>query len=153
MREGDYIMSISSRFSVGVHILSLIDMNKEGINSSEYLAGSVNTNPALIRKIIGMLKKAGLVEVHPGIAGAKLAKELSDITLLDVYKAVNVVKDNELFSIHENPNPQCVVGRNIQEAINPILSTAQLALEKVLENITMEDIVKDIVEQENKGSN
>ncbi|WP_458411893.1 Rrf2 family transcriptional regulator [Schinkia sp. CFF1] len=146
-------MSISSRFSVGVHILSLIDMNKEGINSSEYLAGSVNTNPALIRKIIGMLKKAGLVEVHPGIAGAKLAKELSDITLLDVYKAVNVVKDNELFSIHENPNPQCVVGRNIQEAINPILSSAQLALEKVLENITMEDIVKDIVEQENKGSN
>lgn len=153
MQEGDSIMSISSRFSVGVHILSLIDMNKEGVNSSEYLAGSVNTNPALIRKIIGMLKKAGLVEVHPGIAGAKLAKELSDITLLDVYKAVNVVKDNELFSIHENPNPQCVVGRNIQEAINPILSSAQLALEKVLENITMEDIVKDIVEQENKGSN
>lgn len=51
-------MSISSRFAVGIHILSLIEFNKDGISSSEYLAESVNTNPALIRKIIGMLKKA-----------------------------------------------------------------------------------------------
>lgn len=143
-------MSISSRFAVGIHILSLIEFNKDGVSSSVYLAESVNTNPALIRKIIGMLKKAGLVEVHPGIAGTKLAKKLSDITLLDVYKAVNVVQGNELFSVHENPNPKCVVGRNIQDTINPILSTAQLALEKVLENIAIEDIVKDIVKKENK---
>jgi DNA-binding IscR family transcriptional regulator len=141
-------MSISSRFAVGVHILSLIEMNKDGVSSSEFLAGSVNTNPALIRKIIGMLKKAGLVEVHPGIAGTKLARELSDITLLDVYKAVDVVQDNELFSVHENPNPQCPVGRNIQDTIIPILSTAQIALEKVLGNVTIEDIVKGIQEKE-----
>jgi DNA-binding IscR family transcriptional regulator len=141
-------MSISSRFAVGVHILSLIEMNKDGVSSSEFLAGSVNTNPALIRKIIGMLKKAGLVEVHPGIAGTKLAREFSDITLLDVYKAVDVVQDNELFSVHENPNPQCPVGRNIQETIIPILATAQIALEKVLGNVTIEDIVKGIQEKE-----
>ena len=141
-------MSISSRFSVGIHILTLIEFNKDGISSSEFLAESVNTNPALIRKITGMLKKAGLVEVHPGIAGAKLSKDLADITLLDVYKAVEVVKEDELFSVHEHPNPKCVVGRNIQDAILPILSTAQLALEKVLENVTIEDIVKDIAEKE-----
>ena len=141
-------MSISSRFAVGIHILSLIEMNKDGVSSSEFLAESVNTNPVLIRKIIGMLKKAELVEVHPGIAGTKLAKKLSDITLLDVYKAVNVVQDNELFSVHENPNLKCVVGRNIQDTIIPILSTAQSALEKVLENITIENVVKDIAEKE-----
>jgi Rrf2 family protein len=142
-------MSISSRFAVGIHILTLIEFNKDGVSSSEFLAESVNTNPALIRKIIGMLKKHGLVEVHPGIAGTKLAKKLSDITLLDVYKAVNVVQDNELFKVQENPNPKCVVGRNIQEAIIPVLSTAQLAMEKVLGNVTIEDIVKDIVDKEN----
>ncbi|PAK98988.1 Rrf2 family transcriptional regulator, partial [Peribacillus simplex] len=91
-------MSISSRFTVGVHILALIELNKEGISSSEFLAGSVNTNPTLIRKIMGMLKKAGLIEVQPGIAGAKLAKEHSYITLLNVYKAVDVVQEKELFS-------------------------------------------------------
>lgn len=141
-------MSISSRFAVGVHILTLIDFNKDGVSSSEYLAGSVNTNPALIRKITGMLKKAGLVEVHPGIAGAKLARELSDITLLDVYKAVDVVPDNELFSVHENPNPACPVGRNIQNTIGPLFSVAQTALEKALGNVTIEDVVKDIIEKE-----
>ncbi|MGG1572534.1 Rrf2 family transcriptional regulator [Fictibacillus sp. NRS-1165] len=145
-------MSISSRFAVGVHILTLIEFNKDGVSSSEYLAESVNTNPALIRKITGMLKKAGLVEVHPGIAGARVARKLSEITLLDVYKAVDVVQENELFSVHGNPNPKCPVGRNIQDTIIPVLSTAQLALEKVLGNVTIEDIVKGIVEKENISS-
>ncbi|MFC3884826.1 Rrf2 family transcriptional regulator [Bacillus songklensis] len=145
-------MSISSRFAVGIHILALIEINKEGISSSEFLAGSVNTNPAVIRKIMGMLKKAGLVEVHPGIAGAKLAKDLSEITLLDVYKAVNVVQEKELFSVHEEPNPACPVGRNIQETIGPLFTAAQLALEKTLGNVTLEEVVKDIVDKEKLNS-
>ncbi|AZV44873.1 Rrf2 family transcriptional regulator [Peribacillus asahii] len=142
-------MSISSRFAVGIHILTLIESNKEGVTSSEFLASSVNTNPAVIRKLMGMLKKAGLIEVHPGIAGAKLAKELSDITMFDVYKAVNVVKEKELFSIHENPNPDCPVGRNIQNTIEQLFTAAQFAMEKVLRNVTLEDVVKDIATNEN----
>ena len=141
-------MSISTRFSVGIHILSLLEINKEGVNTSEFIAKSVNTNPALIRKITGMLRNAGLVNVRPGIAGATLAKELSDITLLDIYQAVNVVQDKELFGIHDNPNPACPVGRNIQDAIEPIFSIAELALEKALGVVTIEDIVKDILEKE-----
>ncbi|MFB6800794.1 Rrf2 family transcriptional regulator [Peribacillus butanolivorans] len=141
-------MSISTRFSVGIHILSLLEINKEGVNTSEFIAKSVNTNPALIRKITGMLRNAGLVNVRPGIAGATLAKKLSDITLLDVYQAVNVVQDKELFGIHDNPNPACPVGRNIQDAIEPIFSIAELALEKALGVVTIEDIVKDILEKE-----
>ncbi|WP_160726038.1 Rrf2 family transcriptional regulator [Bacillus sp. USDA818B3_A] len=145
-------MSISSRFAVGIHILALIEINKGEVSSSEFLAGSVNTNPAVIRKIMGMLKKAELIKVRPGIAGAELAKDLSDITLLDVYKAVNVVQENELFSIHENPNPDCPVGRNIQCAIEPLLTIAQTALEKALGNVTIEDVVKDIIEKESNNN-
>jgi DNA-binding IscR family transcriptional regulator len=141
-------MSISSRFAVGVHILSLIEVNKREVNSSEFIARSVNTNPAVIRKIMGMLKNAGLIKVRPGIAGTELARELSDITLFDVYKAVNVVQENELFSVHENPNPDCPVGKHIQETIITLFSIAQLALEKALENVTIEDVVKDIKNKE-----
>jgi Rrf2 family protein len=141
-------MSISSRFTVGVHILALINLNKDGVSSSEFLAGSVNTNPTLIRKIMGMLKKAGLIQVQPGIAGAKLAKDPSHITLLDVYRAVDVVQEKELFSVHENPHPDCPVGRNIQDSITPVLSAAQLAMEKVLGNVTIKDIVQDIAGKE-----
>lgn len=142
-------MSISSRFAVGIHILTLIEFNKEGVTSSEFLASSVNTNPAVIRKLMGMLKKAGLIEVNPGIAGARLKKGLSEITLFDVYKAVNVVKENELFSIHESPHPDCPVGRNIQTIIEPIFSAAQLAMEKVLVNVTLEDVLSEIDTKEN----
>ena len=144
-------MSISSRFAVGIHILVLIAINKSGVSTSGFIAGSVNTNPAVIRKITGMLKNAGLVNVRPGIAGAELAKALADITLLDVYKAVNVVQAKELFSIHEKPNPDCPVGRNIQSAIEPLFSVAQLALEKALGNVTIEDVVKDITEKEKRS--
>lgn len=140
-------MSISSRFSVGIHILTLIGLDKDGTQSSENIAGSVNTNPVVIRKIMGMLKNAELIKVRPGVAGAQLAKDLSEITLLDVYKAVNVVHEKELFSVHENPNPTCFVGRNIQSTIIPILSNAQRALEKELENVTLKDIISDIQEK------
>ncbi len=141
-------MSISSRFAVGIHILALIDLNKETASSSEFIAGSVNTNAAVIRKIMGMLKKAGLIEVQPGVAGAKLSRELSEITLFDIYKAVNVVEENELFSIHDKPHPDCVVGKNIQSTIEPIFMAAQSAMEKVFQNLTLEDIVKDIEAKE-----
>lgn len=142
-------MSISSRFSVGIHILTLIEINKDGTSTSEFIAGSVNTNPAVIRKIMGMLKNAGLVNVRPGVPGAELAKKLSDVTLFDVYHAVNVVQEKELFTVHDNPNPECPVGRNIQKTIEPLLTTAQLAMEKVLKSLTLEDVVKDIETKEN----
>ena len=98
---------------------------------------------------MGMLKNAGLVNVRPGVAGAQLAKELSDITLFDVYKAVNVVQEKELFTVHDNPNPECPVGRNIQNTIEPLFTAAQLAMEKVLRSLTLEDVVKDIASKEN----
>lgn len=142
-------MSISSRFTVGIHILTLVELNKEGVSSSEYIAGSVNTNATLIRKITGMLRRAGLIEVQPGIAGAKLAKPSSEITLLDVYKAVDVVQEQELFSVHGNPSPNCPVGRNIEDSVMPILSAAQLALEKELGSVTIQTILQDIASKEN----
>ena len=129
--------------------MALIELNRDGVTSSEFIAKSVNTNPTVIRKLMGMLKKAGLIEVNPGIAGAKLAKELSSITLFDVYKAVNVVQEKELFSIHESSHPDCLVGRNIQNTIEPLFIAAQMAMEKVLRSVTLEDVVRDIANKEN----
>lgn len=137
-------MSISSRFAVGIHILSLLVLNKDRTNSSEYIAASVNTNPVVIRKIMGMLKNAGLIHIRPGVAGAELIRNYAEITLLDVYKAVNAVPENELFGMHSSPNPACLVGRNIQEAIDPLFSAAQLAMEKQLEGVTLKQVIDHI---------
>ncbi|GAA0379752.1 Rrf2 family transcriptional regulator [Paenibacillus motobuensis] len=137
-------MTISSRFAVAIHILSLLELNKDGVSTSEYISGSVNTNPVVIRRIMSMLSKAGLANVRPGVAGAKLARDISEITLLDVYRAVHVVEEDGLFSVHEKPNPECPVGRNIQTSIEPIFSAAQKAMEDTLAKVTLQDIVEDI---------
>lgn len=141
-------MTISSRFAVAIHILTLLEINKDGINTSEYLSGSVNTNPVVIRRIMGMLNKAGFVEVRPGVAGTKLSRELSEITLLDIYRAVHVVEEDSLFAVHEKPNLQCPVGRNIQNTIEPIFSSAQRAMEQTLQAVTLQDVVNDIASKD-----
>ncbi|SDN89092.1 Rrf2 family protein [Psychrobacillus sp. OK028] len=135
-------MKISSRFTVAVHVLSLISLNKNVVSTSEWIAESVNTNPVVIRRVMGKLKKAGLLDIRRGLGGATLQRNLADITLLDVYKAVEVVEDGELFQMHENPNPNCPVGANIQDVLELILFRAQDAMEVVLKEITMEELVK-----------
>lgn len=139
----DEAMTISSRFSVAVHILSLLDFNKNGRTTSEFIASSVNTNPVVVRRIIGMLNKAGLVKTSPGVAGAALARPLRDITLLDVYRAVQANQE-ALFAMHEHPNPLCPVGRNIQEALESVFGRAQRSMENELAKVTMEHICLDI---------
>ncbi|MFZ5974263.1 MAG: Rrf2 family transcriptional regulator [Bacillota bacterium] len=138
-------MKISSRFSVAVHILAALQFppNKNH-NTSETLAHSVNTNPVCIRRIIGQLKKAGLVTTHPGVAGASLALPPEEITLYDIFDAVEVVDEDTLFSIHPNPNTRCIVGANIQNVLGDILHEAQLAMERVLKNVTLADVLGQI---------
>ncbi|PEL08155.1 Rrf2 family transcriptional regulator [Bacillus sp. AFS017336] len=134
-------MKISSRFTVAVHVLSLVTIENSTLCTSEWIAESVNTNPVVIRRVMGKLKNAGLIQVRRGTGGATLQKSLSEITLLDVYRAVEVVEEGELFQFHEKPNPNCPVGANIQAVLELILNRAQEAMEKILDDVTMEELV------------
>ncbi|GGI16295.1 Rrf2 family transcriptional regulator [Gottfriedia solisilvae] len=134
-------MKISSRFTVAVHILSLVTIENSALCTSEWIAESVNTNPVVIRRVMGKLKNAGLIQVRRGTGGASLLRPLKDISLLDVYHAVEVVEEGELFQFHENPNPNCPVGANIQAVLELILNRAQEAMERILDEVTMEELV------------
>lgn len=134
-------MKISSRFTVAVHILSLLNVENSTHCTSEWIAGSVNTNPVVIRRVMGKLKSAGLIEVRRGTGGSEILKPLNEITLLDVYRSVEVVEEGELFQFHDSPNPKCPVGANIQAVLEIILLKAQDAMELVLKEVTMEDII------------
>ncbi|WP_088069871.1 Rrf2 family transcriptional regulator [Gottfriedia luciferensis] len=134
-------MKISSRFTVAVHILSLVTIENSALCTSEWIAESVNTNPVVIRRVMGKLKNAGLIQVRRGTGGATLQKSLNEITLLDVYRAVEVVEEGELFQFHEKPNPNCPVGANIQAVLELILNRAQEAMERILDEVTMEELV------------
>lgn len=141
-------MRISSRFSVAVHILSLISITDDADKgTSEWIAGSVNTNPVVIRRIMGMLKAAGLISIRRGSGGAALLKPLGEISLLDIYRAVDVVEGGELFQMHDRPNPNCPVGANIQFVLEIILMQAQEAMESFLEHISLEQVTNGIKER------
>ncbi|GAB2788086.1 Rrf2 family protein [Hymenobacter luteus] len=144
-------MQISSRFSVAVHVLSLLALQQEDdvLLTSERMAGSVNTNPVVIRRLLGQLKKAGLVEVRPASGGTFLTRQPAAISLLDVYRAVEVVGEGQLFSVHDKPLQACLVGRNIQSALDATLQRAQNALEQVLAGVTLQQVTTEIMSQEN----
>lgn len=138
-------MQISSRFTLAVHIFVCIDTFKDKYKvTSDFLAGSTNVNPVIIRKILGQLKSAGLVEVARGSGGASITKPLNEITFLDIYKAVECVDNGELFHFHENPNPKCPVGGNIHRILDDKLLKVQEAMEAELKSITLEDVKSDI---------
>ncbi|MBV9496028.1 MAG: Rrf2 family transcriptional regulator, partial [Acidobacteria bacterium] len=48
-------MTQSSRFATAVHILTLLAGENEEPLTSDYIAGSVNTNPVVIRRLLGIL--------------------------------------------------------------------------------------------------
>ena len=137
-------MQISSRFTIAVHILTCIDyFAEELIITSDFLADSVGVNPVIIRQVILQLKAAGLVEVVRGKTGITLSRKLEDITLYDVYEAVESVK-GKLFRFHENPNPKCPVGRDIHSALDGKLDKIQETLEAEMKTITLREIASRI---------
>ncbi|MCI9492458.1 MAG: Rrf2 family transcriptional regulator [Lachnospiraceae bacterium] len=138
-------MQISSRFTLAVHIFACIETFQDARKvTSEFLAGSTNVNPVIIRKILGQLKAAGLVEVARGTGGASIAKPLGEISFLDIYHAVECVGNGALFHFHENPNADCPVGKNIHRVLDGKLLRVQGAMEAELASITLEDVKQDI---------
>lgn len=136
-------MTRSSRFATAVHILTLLAGAEDEPLTSEYVAGSVNTNPVVIRRLLGALVKAGLVTSSPGgTGGSRLAKDARKITLLDVFDAV---ESRDLFGTHsQQPNPKCPVGRNIVELLAGRIDAAESAAAASLRKSTIADLVGEV---------
>mgnify|MGYP002569870152 CR=1 FL=1 len=137
-------MQLPSRFTLALHIFACIDtFHADRRITSDFLAASTNVNPVIVRKILLQLKAAGLVSVARGRGGTTIAKPLGEITLLDIYRAVECVGGDKLFHFHENPNTDCPVGRNIHRILDDKLDRVQDAMENELASITLEDVRRD----------
>lgn len=138
-------MQIASRFTIAMHMLACMDVFKDEYKvTSDFLAASIHVNPVIVRKILSQLKDAGLIEVKRGPGGAAIAKPLDEITFFDVYQSVDCIEDNALFHFHENPNPDCPVGKNIHQVLDDKLLRVQAAMEQELRSITLADMVSDL---------
>lgn len=142
-------MRINTQFAVAIHILTLIELdNYKGIpNTSENLARSVNTNPVVVRRVIALLKNAGLVHVKSGVGGACLTRSPKDITWLDVYRAIQTSDDFTIFDKHEKVNKKCYVGAYILDVIDAPLIDAQKAMEDKLATYTLYDAIYPIAKK------
>jgi len=138
-------MQISSRFTIATHMLIIIALRgKESKVTSDFLAASVGVNPVIIRKTLSQLKNAELISVARGTGGAEIIKDLEDISLLDVYQAVECLgKKGQLFSFHDNPNPDCPVGANIHRVLDEKLDKIQEAMEEELSQTSLARVVAD----------
>lgn len=134
-------MPSSSRFAVAIHVLTLMARAVDEPLKSEQVAASVNTNAVVIRRILCELSRAHLVTSQTGAAGgSRLARAPGRITLLDVYKAVEA---GNVFSLHRQPpNRECFVGMNIETVLGGVLEEVGSAVERVLEQITIENVLE-----------
>lgn len=137
-------MQYSSRMTIAVHILLCIDEfdTKEKVTSN-FLAGSIGVNPVIVRNILGQLKEARLIHVAAGVGGSTLARDPADITLYDIFEAVEN-SDEGLFHFHENPNPQCPVGRTVHAVLDERLLEIQRAMENSMRSMTLQSIIDDM---------
>lgn len=134
-------MQISSRFTIALHIFTCVEIFKNDYKiTSDFLAGSINTNPVIIRKILTQLKNAGLITVARGTGGISPTRALKDISFYDVYQAIEPVENGDLFNFHSSPNPQCPVGKNIHRLLDDKLKAIQLAMENEMKKYTLDDL-------------
>ena len=138
-------MSSNSRFAVATHILTfLANAEPNEYVTSDYVAASVNTSPVVIRRLLKTLNEAGLVLTKEGIqGGSELAVPADQITLLDVYRAVD---EGDLFTLHRNPpNPDCAVGRSIKGVLKQVVDQAQVAMERELAQVTIAQLLSRVL--------
>jgi len=138
---------ISSRVAVAVHVLAYMAWKRSEAVTSERIAASVNTNPVVVRRIVGALRNAGMVTVQPGVGGGStLAREPEEISLLDIYRAVE--DGEELFSLHPSePSRSCNIGGNIRDVLRPIFCSAHRAMESVLAGVTVAEVGRQVMER------
>lgn len=135
-------MTTNLRFSVALHILTLLAASETGILTSEEIASSVDTNPVVIRRVMADLRESGMVESRPGVNGGwRLKKPASSLTLCKVFESVH---DEDLLAMHAHPNPHCPIGGHIRESLQDIFAEAEKALHSSLSKQTVADVLEDV---------
>ena len=136
-------MRTSCRFAVAVHVLAVLAYKEGEAVTSALLAGSVNTNPVVIRRLLLLLQAAGFIATGKGPgAGSRLSRAPGRITLAEVYQAVET---EEPFAPHSKPpNRACPVGNCIQAALDKVFASAKAALEQELAKTSLADILESV---------
>ena len=137
---------IATRFAVAIHILTLVANDAAEDSTSARLAWSIGTNPVVVRRISGLLARAGLIAVQRGPGGASLTRPATSINLRDVWRAIHPERDR-LLRVHARTNPACAVGRRLPELLRSRFDAAEAAMLAELARTSLADLVADLRSQ------
>jgi Rrf2 family protein len=142
---------MNSRFSLAVHVLSLLATAPEERMTSEFLAMSIGTNPVVIRRLLASLRRAGLVSSKAaGGGGWMLGRSAGEISLAQIRQAISV---GESAKMHRNePHPACAVGKDVRLILRGVYTRADAALDRELSGITVASILSDVLKEEKAES-
>lgn len=137
-------MQISIKCSVAVHCLIFIH-EAEGIAkvTSNLLAESTGSNPVVIRNILSALKKAGLITVPRGTGGAELCADPSQITLFQIYSALEPDGLTSIIGIHPCDGRPCPIAQNIRKVLEHPYHQIEDAIKEAMEEITLQSMIDD----------
>ncbi len=136
-------MAVNTRFATGVHALLLLAAEPDVLQTSEDVARKLNTNPVVIRRVFSLLQQAELVESQKGPSGgSRLARSAKEISLADIYRALNPVDVFHAASAHASQSGK------LSHALNQIFKDAQRALEKELAQTSLSQLVKKTTKKE-----
>jgi Rrf2 family protein len=141
-------VAANSRMTIAVHALAwlaLAQRRGQAVLTSDQVAASVNTNPVVIRRCLGDLRRAGLVDVRHGAgAGWSLARPPEEITLLAVHDAVGPEPPFGLH--HAEPNLECPVGRGIRPALSQVYGQLEQVMRRELAAVTVAGVLRETLE-------
>ncbi|GAB3743143.1 Rrf2 family transcriptional regulator [Microlunatus parietis] len=144
-------MTLSSRTAVAIHTLTkLAQHGQDQLLTSAEIADSLNGNPVAVRRILGQLRSAGLVESTEGYGGGwRLSRPARQISLYDAYAAV---EPGPVLAGHTHPpNPGCVIGRHITTLLHSEFSAAETALQRRLSRTSIAAIHRSILDLETEA--
>jgi Rrf2 family protein len=125
---------------MAVHVLAVLAYKEGDRVTSARLAGSVNTNPVIVRRLLLSLQRARLVETRKGAGyGSRLSRSPGRINLAEVYRAVEAVEP--FASPARKANSACPVGHCIRKTLNQVFASAENALERDLEKTTLAGVI------------
>ncbi len=138
-------MAANSQFAIAVHVLTILAKGGDERVKSDYIAGSVNTNPVVIRRLLSNLQEVGLVVSQVGATGGtSLARQPKDIHLSEVYDALPC---GEVFALHsKEPSRDCPIGKNMAAFLSVLQKEIDKSIEEKLSQYTLRDVIEAIEE-------